>query len=68
MTINPVSPSISSQIGSTQNTPQVASSEVRSGKKNDGDADEGVSPKVSAIAPTVNTSGQTIGTIISVAA
>lgn len=68
MTISPVSPNISSQIGSTQNTPQVASTEVRSEKENDGDADEGASPKVSAIAPTVNTSGQTIGTTISVAA
>lgn len=68
MVISPVAPNISSQIGSTQNNPPVSSTEVRGEKEKDGDANKGASPKVSAIAPTVNTSGQTIGTTISVAA
>lgn len=68
MAISPITPNISSQIGSTQNNPPVSGTEVRGEKENGGDTDKGASPKVSAIAPTVNTSGQTIGTTISVSA
>lgn len=68
MAISPITPNISSQIGSTQNNPPLASTEVRGEKASDGNADKGASPRVSAIAPTVNTSGQTIGTTISVSA
>lgn len=66
MAISPILPNISSQIGSTQNNPPVSSTEVRGEKVRD--ADKNVSSKVGAIAPTVNTSGQTIGTTISVSA
>ena len=69
MTISPVSPNISSQVGSTkQSAPPPASAEVSGEKKNDGDKDDGASSKVNATAPTVNTSGQTTGTIINVTA
>lgn len=68
MAISPITPNISSQIGSTQNNPPISSAGIRGEKEKDGDKDEGASSKVSAIAPTVNTSGQTIGTTISVSA
>ena len=69
MSISPVSPNISSQIGTVkQNTTPPASTEVRGEKENDGDKDDGASSKVSAPAPTVNTSGQTIGSTINVTA
>lgn len=69
MAISPVSPNISSQVGSTkQSAPPPVSSEVRGEKENDGDKDDGASSKVNAAAPTVNTSGQATGTIINVTA
>lgn len=70
MTISSVSPNTSSQIGSVKpNVPHPAPTEVRGEKENDGDRDDGGAPKVSAPpAPTVNTSGQTIGSIINVTA
>ena len=69
MAINPVSPNISSQIGSTkQSAPPPVGTEVRGEKENDGDKDDGASSKVNAAAPTVNTSGQTIGATINVTA
>lgn len=69
MSITPVSQNISSQAGSVkQSIPSLASSEVRGEKENDGDKDDGVSSKINATAPTVNTSGQTIGAIINVTA
>ena len=69
MPISPVSPNISSQVGSTkQSAPLPASVEVRGEKENDGDKDDSVASKINATAPTVNTSGQITGTIINVTA
>jgi len=69
MAISPVSPNISSQVGSTkQSAPPPVSTGVRGEKENDGDSDAGASSKINASAPTVNTSGQTTGTTISVTA
>lgn len=49
------------------NRVQQSAPEVRGERENDGDRDDGAA-KVAAIGPTVNTSGQTIGTNISVTA
>ena len=69
MAINPVSPYFSSQVGNIkQSEPSPIRVEVHGEKKNDGDKNDGASSKIIATAPTVNTSGQTIGTIISVTA
>ena len=68
MAISPVSPNISSQVGTIKQSTPPASAEVRGEKENDGDKDDGASSKVNAAAPTVNTSGQAIGTTISVKA
>ncbi len=68
MSISPVSPNISSQIGNIKQSTPPASAEVRGEKENDGDSDDGGLSKVNAAKPTVNTSGQAIGTTISVIA
>lgn len=68
MAISPVSPNISSQVGTAKQSAPPVSTEVRGEKENDGDKDDGVPTKVNATAPTVNTSGQTTGTIINVTA
>lgn len=69
MAISPVSPNISSDVGNIkQSSPPPVSAEVRREKENDGDKDDAASSKINATAPTVNTSGQTIGTTISVTA
>jgi len=58
MAISPVSPNVSSQVGSV---PQSAPPPVSAEKENEAE-------KVTATAPTVNTSGQTTGTTINVTA
>lgn len=68
MAISPVSPNISSQVGNVKQSTPPASAEVRGEKENDGDKDDGASSRVNATKPTVNTSGQAIGTIISATA
>jgi hypothetical protein len=69
MTISSVSSNISSQVSNIkQSAPLPASSEVRGEKENDGDNDDGTSSKVNAPKPTVNTYGQTLGTLINIAA
>lgn len=68
MTITPVSPNFSSQVGTVKQSTPPPNTEVRGEKENDGDKDDGASSKVSAPVPTVNTSGQTIGTTINVTA
>jgi hypothetical protein len=67
MAINSVSSNNSSQVSSIkQSVPQPVSAEVRGKKENE--SDDGASSKINAAKPTVNTSGQTIGNTISVAA
>lgn len=68
MAISPVSPNISSQIGTVKQSAPPANTEVRGEKENDGDKDDGGASSVNATKPTVNTSGQAIGTTISVTA
>jgi hypothetical protein len=69
MSISPVSSNIISQaINNTQSVPQSASKEIRGEKENDGDRDDGASSKVTTPTPTVNTSGQTVGSTIHVTA
>lgn len=69
MAINSVLSNTSFQVGNVrQSSTPPANAEVRGEKENDGDSDDGVSSNVNAIKPTVNTSGQSIGTIINVTA
>ena len=59
--------SVSSNTNQVQHLQQSAPP-VRAEKENDGDKDDGASTKINAPKPTVNTSGQTIGSTISVTA
>lgn len=68
MAISSVSPNISNQVSNIKQSTPPADAEVRGEKENDGDSDDGASSKVNAAKPTVNTSGQSIGTTISVTA
>lgn len=68
MSISSVSSNISSQVNDIKRISQPVHSEVRGEKENDGDRDDGASHGINATAPTVNTSGQAIGTTISVTA
>lgn len=68
MTISSVSSNIGNQVNNIKQSAPPANAEVRGEKENDGDSDDGASSRINAAAPTVNTSGQTIGTTISVTA
>lgn len=64
MTISSVSSNSSSQVSNIKpSAPPVATE-----KEHDGDKDDGASSKINSTAPTVNSSGQTTGTTISVTA
>lgn len=68
MTISPVSSNAGNQVSNIKQSAPPANAEVRGEKENDGDSDDGASSRINAAAPTVNTSGQTIGATISVTA